>query len=284
MSPIGRIFLVLNLILSAVFLGWASNSLAQTEDFRGQLDEAKQMASDREAELTSEIEDLNTRLRDKEQEASQFREERDSRQDTVNSLETQLAAAKSEKEKLLGDVTAIQATLGDYQGTIDRLSSEKDQANQRREEAEASQRDAVGAQEAAQQAERDAIAAQQELERQIADLEVAQTELTTQVEKLDTHLAVIQEQTGVAIDDILAPKKVDGAVLAVDASTGLVMLNVGAEDGVKRGYSFDVWSGNQYKGQVQVMNVQPGMCSALIKSPVEGATIGQGDLASTRML
>lgn len=284
MSPIGRIFLVLNLILSAVFLGWASNSLAQTEDFKVQLAEANKMSAAEKVQLEGEIEDLKTRLRAKEQEASDHREQRDRAQDTVNSLETQLAAAKGEKEKLLGDVTAIQATLGDYQSTIDRLSSEKDQASQRREEAEAAQRDAIAAQEAAETAERDAIAAQQELDRRLADLEVARTELQATVQKLETHLAVIQERTDVSIADILAPAKVDGAVLAVDASTGLVMLNVGSEDGVKRGYSFDVWSGSQYKGQVQVMNVQPGMCSALIKSPVEGATIRQGDLASTRML
>lgn len=284
MSPIGRIFLVLNLILSAAFLGWASNSLAQTEDFKTQLATAKSDAAAKETELNGEIEGLTTQLRAKEQEASDNRNQRDDAQDNVNRLQGELAAEKAEKEKLLGDLTGIQSTLGDYQGTIDRLSSEKDRANQLREEAQAAQRDAEAAQDAAEEAERDAVAAQQNAERRIADLEMSRTELVAQVEKLDTHLAVIQETTGVTIDDILAPAKVDGAVLAVDSATGLVMLNVGENDGVKRGYSFDVWSGNQYKGQVQVMNVQSDMSSALLKSPVDGASIQQGDLASTRML
>ena len=284
MSPIGRIFLVLNLILSAAFLGWASNSLAQTEDFKTQLSTAKSEAQAQADELEAQIENLNTELKAKQQEASDFRTERDNAQDMLNAKESELASAKSEKAQLMGNLDTINATLGDYQATIDRLSSEKDRANQLREEAQTAQRDAEAAQDAAEQAERDAVAARQEAERSIAELEMTKTDLLAQVEKLDTHLAVIQEATDVSIDDILAPKKVDGAVLAVDAGTGLVMLNVGSEDGVKRGYSFDVWSGNQYKGQVQVMNVQPGMCSAMLKSPVEGATIRQGDLASTRML
>jgi myosin heavy subunit len=284
MSPIGRIFLVLNLILSAAFLGWASNSLAQTEDFKALLNTAKADAEATIQERDGQIEDLNTRLRAKEQEASEQREQRDRAQDDVNRLENELAAEKGEKSKLLGDLTTIQATLGDYQSTIDRLSTEKDRANQLREEAQTAQRDAEAAQDAAEEAERTAVAEKQDADRQIADLEMTRTELQAEVKKLDTHLAVIQEATNVTIDDILAPAKVDGAVLAVDAASGLVMLNVGTDDGVKRGYSFDVWSGSQYKGQVQVMNVQPGMCSALLKTPVQGATIRQGDLASTRML
>jgi hypothetical protein len=284
MSPIGRIFIVLNLILSAAFLGWASNSLAQTEDFKQQVAGKQKELDTAKAEAAKTEEDLTTQLNAKKQEASEQREQRDRAQDDANRLTTELAAEKSEKNALLGNLTTIEKTLGDYQSTIDRLSTEKDRANQLREEAQTAQRDAEAAQDAAEGAERDAVAARQDAERQIADLERTRTELMAQVQKLDTHLAVIQEQTGVTISDILAPNKVDGAVLAVDAASGLVMLNVGASDGVKRGYSFDVWSGSQYKGQVLVMNVQPGMCSALLKTPVQGAAIRQGDLASTRML
>ena len=36
MSPIGRIFIVLNLLLSAAFLGWASNALGTSQDWKTQ--------------------------------------------------------------------------------------------------------------------------------------------------------------------------------------------------------------------------------------------------------
>jgi predicted nucleic acid-binding Zn-ribbon protein len=283
MSPIGRIFLVLNLILSAAFLGWASNSLAQAENYKGLLTAKETELAEAIRANEKEIADLNTELRAKTQEASDKLSERDSARDEVNRLQSDLAAEKSEKERILGDVTRIQATLGDYQSTIDRLSSEKDQANQRREEAEKARDDAVAAQGSAQQGQRDAEDAQKNLERQIADLETEKTSLTEQVGKLDTHLQMLVEKTGVSVSDLMAQEKVDGSVLAVDTSTGLVMLNVGSEQGVKRGYSFDVWSGNQYKGQVVVQNVQANMSSATIKAPVQGTVIRQGDLASTRM-
>ena len=43
MSPIGRIFIVLNLILAALFLGWASLNLATSHEYKGKL-EAEEVA------------------------------------------------------------------------------------------------------------------------------------------------------------------------------------------------------------------------------------------------
>ena len=283
MSPIGRIFLVLNLILSAAFLGWASNSLAQTENFKTKLAQKETELAEAKKASEEEIADLNTQLRSKTQEASDRTQERDGARDESTRLTSSLSGEKSEKEKLYGDLTKIQATLGDYQGTIDRLTSEKDQANQAREEAEKARDEAVAAQTAAEQSQRDAEDAQRELERQIADLEMERKSLSDERDSLNTKLAMIVEQTGISLDSIKAQEKVDGSVLAVDAATGLVMLNVGSEQGVKRGYAFDVWSGNTYKGQVVVQNVQANMSSATIKQPVQGTQIRQGDLASTRM-
>ena len=181
-------------------------------------------------------------------------------------------------------MTAIKSTLGDYEATFTRITNEKDQAVQRAHEAEQARDDALTAQADAEAAQRDAEDAQRGLERQIADLEMSLTSANEQVASLDTRLQVLVETTGTSYEDILVQKKVDGAVLQVDTNLGLVMLNVGGDDGVRKGYSFDVWSGNQYKGQVRVVNVQAGMCSALIENPIEGAPIRQGDSASTRML
>ena len=284
MSPIGRIFLVLNLILSAAFLGWASNSLAQTDDYKLQLADAEKAAGEAAEALDAEIADLNIQLTSKTTEASENREQRDASRTEVDRLTADLAAEKAEKDRLLADVTTIQGTLDDFNETIGRISSEKDQANQRREEAEAARDDAIAAQATAEQGQRDAEGVQQDLERNIADLEMEKTSLGDQVSTLETHLAVLSDHTGVSIGEIMSLPQVDGAVLAVDASVGLVMLNVGSANDVKRGFVFDVWAGNIYKGQVKVQNVQEGMCSATIENPVAGTSIQQGDLASTRML
>ena len=78
-------------------------------------------------------------------------------------------------------------------------------------------------------------------------------------------------------------KPINGRVLQVnfDLKPGLVALNVGAEAGVTRGMTFQIYSGSTWKGQVRVENVQPGMSSALILDMKQGETINQGDSAAT---
>lgn len=290
MSPIGRIFIVLNLILSAAFLGWASNALATVQDWK---EKHTLLKEDTDAALDAkdaEIGELQVELRSTQDTARSRREERDQLTVDRNNLQGRLDEGARENDQLRGDVTAIHETLGEYNDTNRQLSEEKDRAVQNAHDMQQQRDDAVAAQVDAEQARRDAENAQRGLERQIVDLEVETTQLGSEVSRLETRLQVLVEVTGVNYDTILTQPKIDGAVLAVNQELGLVMLNVGSEysaDGearpVRRGYTFDVWSGSRYKGRVRVENVQPMMCSAVILRTVDEQTIQQGDRAGTRM-
>jgi len=91
--------------------------------------------------------------------------------------------------------------------------------------------------------------------------------------------------TGTNWEDIVAQPDIEAAVLDVrhDPPPGLVMLNVGKNVGVKRGYTFEIFNGSRYKGQVRVENVQDDISSALIIRAVPDASITQGDSASTHL-
>jgi hypothetical protein len=69
--------------------------------------------------------------------------------------------------------------------------------------------------------------------------------------------------------------------MSVNKDLRFVVLNKGSKDGVKAGYTFQIYRGQQYKGQVRVQDVQEGMCSALILN--EKAPIANGDSATTRL-
>ena len=53
--------------------------------------------------------------------------------------------------------------------------------------------------------------------------------------------------------------------------------------GFLRGYTFEIYDGKNYKGQVRVENVREDMCTALILRTEEGQTIQSGDKAATRL-
>lgn len=285
MSPIGRIFVVLNLILAAAFLGWASNALATTDDYKGQLEAKETEFAETQAAHEEEKSQLNLEISQLTDQGRGYREERDANATTIENLRTQLAEAKRTNEALGADVAKIQATLADYNSTISRLSDEKDRAVQAAQEAMTARDDAIERADEAEMARRDAVNAQQEAETRIADLEAERTSLQDDLSRAQTEMATLVAVTGVSHSDITNQPDISGTVLDVrhDLPPGLVMLNVGKANDVRRGYTFEIYRGGKYKGQVRVENVQENISSALVLNAVPGTTIEQGDSAVTRL-
>lgn len=285
MSPVGRIFIVLNLALAAAFLGWASNALSTNEDWRGQFKEANTAHEAAVTDLEGQIGKLRADLSQAQDESSERSRERDRFEAQYNDSQANLAQAGTENQGLRGSVDSISATLKDYDDTISQLNSDKDRAVERANDAEGQRDDATDGAAAAEQARRDAVDAQRIAQTRIGDLEAERTGLQDSVAMLETRLQVIMDVTGTNWEDIVAQPDIDAAVLGVrhDLAPGLVMLNVGKTAGVKRGHTFEIFHGTTYKGQVRVENVQADLSSALIVRAVEGTTMEQGDSASTQI-
>ena len=81
---------------------------------------------------------------------------------------------------------------------------------------------------------------------------------------------------------LVAPP-IDARVEGVIMKEGIVILSVGAEDNVKKGYTFYVYRDNSYIGQLEVDEVYPSKCSARINREMTPRTIRSGDGAKTRL-
>ncbi len=123
------------------------------------------------------------------------------------------------------------------------------------------------------------------LEKQIGDNEMAIASLNKVVSQRDTELAMLVQKTGVPLSDILAQPMIEGSVIEAlyDIEPGLVAINKGSADGVKRGFTFDIYNGSQYKGRVRVENVREATCTALVTIGVPDQAMGQGDSAATSL-
>jgi predicted nucleic acid-binding Zn-ribbon protein len=281
MSPIGRILIVLNLILSAAFVGWAANALGKTEKYKEDLVAAKQAHTVEVAKKDEELSKLGLDLNGVTEQQRQMREQRDMHETEANRLKTQLDDLKRAHDTLSANLTKIQATLGDYNNSIAQLSQQKDAAVERAHEAERARDAAVSDKDAAELAKNDAEEATRNAQRQIADLQGQSSTLEEQVGTLEARIAQIVDVTGFELKDAMAQPKIDAYVLNVDRGLKLVILNKGKKDNVKEGYTFDVYRGSQYKGQVRIQDVQEGMSSGLIVS--EKNAIATGDQATTTL-
>ena len=76
---------------------------------------------------------------------------------------------------------------------------------------------------------------------------------------------------------------IPATVLSVRNDVNLVMLGVGKSDGVKKGFRFVIYRGDQYIGKVEVESVFDDMCSGRILPDWTKHEIKEGDTANTRV-
>src|SRR5690349_11612749 len=107
MSAIGRVFLILNLVLAAVFLGFAANQLSQSTNVTAALtaekaahDATKKTLTDANSKLTIEVNQLKTDL-------SAAKDERDQNKTALEGKNQDLAHEKATNASLLGEITGI---------------------------------------------------------------------------------------------------------------------------------------------------------------------------------
>lgn len=284
MSTIGKVFVVLNLLLAGIFLGYASTSLGTKAESKRTLEAERAAHEETRTTLTAERDEATGRVA----ELSRTKQASDAR---VSDLEGQLTraeldrdAARQENNALNASVDQLSADISTINTTLESIEQAKDAAVAARVAAEDERDQANDERDAAIAARRDAQDATRAREQTIAGLEADLNSAQENLDQREVELAALVEYTGTPLSAVRSQVAVEAAVLAVKyegAGNGLVSLNVGSADEVAPGYVFDIHTGTQYKGRVKVLTVYENICSAEIIAPEPGTTMVQGDSASS---
>lgn len=285
MSNIGRIFVIVNLVLAAAFVGWAAKELRTSDDWMGKHAVEVTAHKATETKLNAQIDDLTAQLGTEKTRGQQVSSERDEQKSRADRLSAELDDARKNNQKLGADISVLKENVGDYNKRLEELAASKDRASQEARAAEQARDQAVDAAKDAETKLRDAQDAAAALETRVAGLEEQLGTTQKDLQKKETELATLIDYTGTPLSDVAPEPLIEGAVVSVkmDVKPGLVMLNVGSNQNVKQGMTFDVFKGGQYKGEVKVQTVQADVCSALVTMAAPGAVMAQGDSAATRL-
>jgi hypothetical protein len=285
MSTIGKVFVVLNLILAAAFLGWAVNALKSNQEWRTRYETRDKDAS-REKTAADEMErTLTAKNVDLDKRNQALTSERDTLAADKKRLEESLAAERTKG-------TAMQASLDKLALSVDQIEAARVALQTAKDNAEKAQRDADAARLAADEARaaadkmaNDKTAELEQAQATIAQMERDTKSLQDQRGALELQLDTLQANTGAKVSDFAPVPDIDAGVLDVSMAVepGIVALNVGSNQKVKRGYTFEIFDGKTYKGQARVEYVHADMSSAIITRKVAGQTIRTGDGATTRL-
>lgn len=285
MSPIAKIFSVVNLVLAGLFLGWAANALSTNAEYKSKYDaEAAAHKAARE-QLGTEKSALLTQKQEAETQAVRLRSEKDEADRNREAVEKDLQSERAKNGTMNASLTTLSTQIGAIEDSRNKLQADKDKAQQASHDAEKAKDAAVAKQLEAEQKLSQADSELSKAKLMIADLEKANTSLEKEKKSVDTQLSTVLAATNSTMTDFTAMPLIEGRVLDISTSIepGLVAINKGEADGVKRGFTFELYDGKTYKGQARVEYVHPNMCSAILLRTVRGEKIRQGDNASTRL-
>ncbi|MEK7867000.1 MAG: hypothetical protein AAB434_09985 [Planctomycetota bacterium] len=260
MSTLGKVFTVLVLILSLVYLGITATLFAYRTDYKKALADEKQAHKDEVASKDKDIQARDSEIKLKETQNGAILE-------AMNKAFTaQAEAEKSSKDwqekygSLEKELSTLRAALQSIEGKI----SEKDQViaqlTTQLDEANKVKTEAVTAKDAAETKLLDTQSRLSSAEKNLVDLEKQYIQKVKELEESKGKLSMVPPDAIPA--EARGVKAVDGKVLAVSKVMNLLIVNVGKERGVEVGDQFTVYRGDKFVGKIQVEKADKDWSSA----------------------
>jgi hypothetical protein len=285
MSPIGRVFIVLNLLLAGTFVGFSGTYLQQQHNFKQKF-EASETARAGEKKVWDD-------------ERSRLETDRNQLEVAKSTREAELGATKNELDATKGENKQLHQQLASMEGDMKRLLSVAEAGNQKSETAMAQAADAYKMAIADQKVRDEAVNAKNAAEAENRTLKTSIEALNDTVKNKDIAIAGLEKErselnllVSVAsqkgfMPSMAAPKLAGKVTMAKGKlCTVAVTDNPGSvdiQDQInKRKFSFAIYDASGYKGEAvatEYVAAQNAILCTLI--PAKNQSINEGDLAST---
>jgi len=272
MTLVGKIFTMLILVLSIVFMAFSMMVFATHKNWKdsaGKLQSKLQAATSANNEAKAELQRLQ------------------------NDLAREQAARKASLAALQVRATRAEETLTAKQNELATLAGAHSKATAAAEEA---QRRLATLEDETKKL-RDDLRGEQKKRDQMFSTVVNLTEKLNQAESLRQNLEevngqavkqmsqmkMVLDRNGLAPDSLVAhiPPKVEGVVIDVN-DKDLLEISIGADDGLKVGHSLDVYHGNTYLGRIVIRKTSPDRAVGQIQKEMQRGQIKRGDRVTTR--
>ncbi|MBI3466696.1 MAG: hypothetical protein HY000_27090 [Planctomycetes bacterium] len=283
MNLVGKIFVVLILVMSLVFMAFAMMVYSTHKNWQEIValppDQATggkqpglkyQLTTERAktAALQEELERLKQTL---ESERQTFRQRlaaaeqaRARMADDLARLETEYDKIKLESDNRLASLKVAQENETALRTEVEGLRDEIRTAQKARDESFAQ---VVQMTDELQQAK-------SEWER----LRALNDDLVSKVTTLDLTL----QDHNINPYSESTPPRVDGLIVATD-DRGMVEVNLGTDDGLRKGHRLEVVSNNKYLGRIEVIRAEPDQSAAIVLPEYRRGPIQKGDSVRSRL-
>lgn len=284
MSPIGRLFIILNLVLAAAFIAFAGFYLKNQTSYKQQLEEAVAAADAKAKGLEEQIASLNTQIQSQSTDLTTKTSVVANQKVQLKALEEADTDNKSKLARLTAKLEGIEGSMGNISTALDNSTARIESLTKDWVAANEAKMKAVGARDSIQNklnaVEASLEKANSKVESLVADL----NDMASEKKELETQIAVVKARIPslAAILDNAQPV-VDGTIMNVTPALKTVAISLGENSGVTRGMSFSIHDGTTYKGEIRVTEVSDNVAFGRIENAVPNQTINKGDKATTRL-
>lgn len=273
MTLIGKIFTMLILVMSILFMALAMMVFATHKNWKEQA-----------AKLSTSLATLTTAKKDAD--------------DAIQRLQTELAREQAARRQALAALqvraSRSEAALTAKQAELDTLAGAHSKATEAAETAQARLTALEGETKKLRDDLRGAQKGRDQLFLSVVDLtdklnqaeSVRQNldEVNRQATEQMAQMKMVLDRNGLTPDATTVahiPPKVEGVVIEV-GDRDLLEISLGADDGLKVGHSLDVYRGSQYLGRIVIKKTNPDRAVGQVKRELQRGQIKRGDRVTTK--
>jgi multidrug efflux pump subunit AcrA (membrane-fusion protein) len=279
MTLVGKIFTVLILLMSVVFMSFAVMVFATHQNWKDQVKNPDPNIG-YEVKLKNKTSELANAKLEHDRTRQQLALEQASRRQALAALQTRLNLAEDEvtrQTKELSDKTSLLQTAQEGARIAqERLVGLETENAKLRKETQLAQLD------------RDTqFSKVVELTDRLNQDEVKRQALEERSNQLNAQLAqmkMVMDAHGLKPDSLvssLEPINLNGIVLVV-GDKDLVEISVGKDDGLREGHIMEVYRGDTYIGQIKIMKVGPDRAVGQINKDLKRGQVRKGDHVTTK--
>jgi hypothetical protein len=276
MNFLGKVFIVLVLVLSIVFMSFAivvytthRNWRQLAEQQGAKLQELNQEITRLKTEHDQKVEQLTAEKVAQQQQAAKLEGERDMLAQTNTAIQATLDTLRQQERERLAALAATQKNNEDLAAQVAELAKQKRDTEAARDAQYAQMLDAT------------------EKRNQLVGLFETATERNRQLTQEVSRMTAAMQASGLdpSIDVNAITPTVDGIVRQIRRSNGvqLVEVSIGADDGLKAGDTVEVFRGNRYLGRVNIRETSPDKSIGEVMRSFQQGAIQEGDRVATRL-
>lgn len=284
MSTLSKVFVILIVIASFVYLGVTSALFAHRVDYKLKLKDEEASHAKTKNELQGKITTQASDIEQKDSKISGLEGEIRNRAQVIEKLETDLKTANSKNEKLTTELAAIRTDVNTLKSNLDEAQKRNEVLQDKVAELQKDKDQAIADRDAKQNALKETQHNLTISERNLADLEKQYIGRMKELDELKTQMNALAA-AGVRVQEISqgAIKPVDAKVLAVSETMNLLIISAGRDSGVEPGMEFTIYRGDKFVGKavVEKSDKDWASCRSVKEFEVEKPQVG--DNVSTKV-